>query len=283
MFGWHHCAASKSCSLTLANRAIASLTSYRPSASVLAGNSHSHTARVRSAATGSNLCTITWSLVNDRSSWGAAPSRRTARHRRAAGRTAGAARSARAARTTSGRGRSGSRWGRSRRCPWPGAVTAGSPGPARGGWGAVIALLEVLVNQLPVRRHVVLGPAADPQLADPVALQLGVAAQPGPDLRAHMVLQRTGAAVHAHPDQVLPDLRPSRVQAVASLVDIGHRPPVRRGDQRTVQAVDPVVIRAVDRVAGLPASVKHNCAPRCRHTLPDVHASLGNAQYAAYV
>src|SRR5262249_1616426 len=37
------------------------------------------------------------------------------------------------------------------------------------------------------------------------------------------------------------------------------------------------------RVAGLPASVKHNCAPRCRHTLPDVHASLGNAQYAAYV
>ena len=41
-------------------------------------------------------------------------------------------------------------------------------------------------------------------------------------------------------------------EAVAPLVDIGHRPPVRRGDQRTVQAVDPVVVRAVDRVAGVP-------------------------------
>lgn len=70
MFGWHHCAAAKSCSLTLANRATASLRSYRPSAKVPAGNSHSHTARVRSAATGSNLCTITWSLIKDRKQFG---------------------------------------------------------------------------------------------------------------------------------------------------------------------------------------------------------------------
>ena len=117
---------------------------------------------------------------------------------------------------------------------------------------AVVALLEVLVDQLPVRRHVVLGPAADRQLADPVPLQLGVAAQPGLDLRAQMVFQRAGVTIQAHPDQALPYLRPHRVQAVAPLVDIGHRPPVRRGDQRTVQAVDPVVVRAVDRVAGVP-------------------------------
>ena len=70
MFGWHHCTAAKSCSLTLANRAIASLTSCRPSANVSAGNSHSHTARVRSAVTGSNLCTITWSLTKDRKQFG---------------------------------------------------------------------------------------------------------------------------------------------------------------------------------------------------------------------
>src|SRR5439155_1075250 len=92
---------------------------------------------------------------------------------------------------------------------------------------AVVALLEVLVDQLPVRRHVVLGPAADRQLADPVPLQLGVAAQPGLDLRAQMVFQRAGVTIQAHPDQALPYLRPHRVQAVAPLVDIGHRRPAR--------------------------------------------------------
>ena len=70
MFGRHHCAAAKSCSLTLANRATASLTSYWPSANVPGGNSHSHTVRVRSTATGSNLRTITWSLINDRKQFG---------------------------------------------------------------------------------------------------------------------------------------------------------------------------------------------------------------------
>jgi len=54
---------------------------------------------------------------------------------------------------------------------------------------AVIALLEVFVDQLPVRRHVILGPGTYRQLAEPVPLELAVVGQPGLDLRAQLLLQ----------------------------------------------------------------------------------------------
>src|SRR5215813_2129747 len=96
-------------------------------------------------------------------------------------------------------------------------------------------------------------PGRDPQLAEPVALELAVVGQPGLDLRPQLLLQRPRLPGETDPDQAFPDRHMDPMQPETAAVDAVKRPPVGCRDKLAVQAIGPGVIRAADRAAELAA------------------------------
>ncbi len=101
--------------------------------------------------------------------------------------------------------------------------------------GAVVALLEVLLNEFPVRRHRVVDPPASHEPGQVIAGELGlVPAQPGVKLRSYLLLKRHGIRGQVQPDQPVELGQVHRVQPVVGLVDVRHGVPVGRAHQAAV-------------------------------------------------
>jgi hypothetical protein len=142
---------------------------------------------------------------------------------------------------------------------------------------AVVALVVVLHDHLPVRPHLVVVPGPGAQLRDAVGLD-----QTGQ--RTEVVRQRRGTTggVDEHP--TLPDLHRYLDQTVPVRLEPGHRPHRGRGGQRAVEAIGPAVVRADDAAPGrrtpvgkqlvpaVPAHVREGPHPRPvdRDEYPDV-------------
>ena len=118
--------------------------------------------------------------------------------------------------------------------------------------GAVVALHEVLDDELPVRPDVVGDPPADPEVLDAVALEGAEVPEPLDDLLQDGRLERRRVARQAHPQVAEPFPHGDRRQAVVDPVDVGHLGEVRRRDELAVEVVGPRVVRALEGALGLP-------------------------------
>ena len=117
----------------------------------------------------------------------------------------------------------------------------------------MVALHEVLDDQLPVRLDVVDDPPADLEGVDGVVVDRLDVAEPGPDRAHHGVLERRRLVGDADPDVAEPLADVRGAQAVLLPADVGHPGQVRGGDQLAVQIVGPGVVRALERALGLAA------------------------------
>ena len=139
--------------------------------------------------------------------------------------------------------------------------------------GAVVALHEVLDDELPVRLDVVADPATDAQVRDVVVVDRLDVAEPIADVLAHRVVERGRVLGQAHPHVAEPLPHRDAVQAVLDPVDVGHLGQVRRRDELAVQVVGPGVVGHWKARLTSPLSSVHSCAPRCRQTLKNARTS----------
>ena len=113
------------------------------------------------------------------------------------------------------------------------------------------ALVVVLDDDLPVRRHLVAQPHADAQLVDAVAVEdrdaLGALLE-----RRQERLRRIGE-VDEHEPGVRPD--GDRVERVRLAVEVLVLVDVRRPDEPPVEVERPGVVRALERLADVPAQL----------------------------
>ena len=122
--------------------------------------------------------------------------------------------------------------------------------------GAVVALHEVLDDELPVGLHVVGDPPAQGEVGDVVALDgLGVP-EALLDVAHDVLLEGRRVLGQADPDvaEVLADRDGD--QAVLLAVDVGHLGEVGGGDELAVEVVGPGVVRALEGARGF-AGVLH--------------------------
>ena len=138
---------------------------------------------------------------------------------------------------------------------------------------AVVALHEVLHDQLPVRRHVVDDPAPQGQAGDVIAVDQVLVPQPLPDRPDHLVLEggRLLGQADPHVAQVLPDVRLH--QRVRLSVDVGHLGQVGCRDQLAVQVVRPGVVHALERPLDLTLRLRaqpHAAVPADVEECPDL-------------
>ncbi len=107
---------------------------------------------------------------------------------------------------------------------------------------AVVALHEVLDDELPVGRDVVGDAPADGKLTELVGVDGLHGAQPGRYRAAHGVLERWWLVGQAHPRVAEPLAERDGHQAVFVPVDVGHAGQVRRRRQPPAQVVGPRVV-----------------------------------------
>ena len=112
---------------------------------------------------------------------------------------------------------------------------------------AVVALHEVLDDELPVRLDVVADPATDAQVCDVVVVDRLDVAEAIADVLAHRVLERRWLIGQAHPHVAQPLPHRDAAQAVLDPVDVGHLGQVRRRHQLAVEVVSPGVVGALER------------------------------------
>ncbi len=112
--------------------------------------------------------------------------------------------------------------------------------------GAVVALHEVLDDELPVRLDVVDDPPADLEVRHVVVLDGLHVAQPGADRADDLVLEGRRILGQADPYVPEPFAYPHAHQAVLGTADVRHPGEVGRGDQLAVQVVRPGVVRALE-------------------------------------
>ena len=112
--------------------------------------------------------------------------------------------------------------------------------------GAVVALHEVLDDELPVGLHVVGDAPADLELVDLPALDDVVVTEPPGDRAGDGVLERRRLVGQAHPDVAQPLPQVDGDQPVLRAVDVLHLREVRRGHERAVEGVGPGVVPALE-------------------------------------
>ena len=121
----------------------------------------------------------------------------------------------------------------------------------------MVALHEVLDDELPVGRHVVDHPVAHLQAVDAVPVDRGGVAEPAGDVADDVVGERRRRVRQAHPGVAEPLGQRDRHQAVPVAVDarsalVGQRGDVGRGHEFAVQRVGPGVIGTAEVAANLP-------------------------------
>ena len=151
--------------------------------------------------------------------------------------------------------------------------------------GAVVALHEVLDDELPVGLHVVGDAPADVELVDLPALDDVAVTEPPGDRAGDRVLERRRLVGQADPDVAEPLPQVDRDQPVLRAVDVLHLREVRRRDERPVEGVGPGVVPALqlalagarllhaDAGAAVPADVEERAqlpvtAADDQHVLP---------------
>lgn len=122
--------------------------------------------------------------------------------------------------------------------------------------GAVVALHEVLDDELPVGLHVVHDPLADREGRDVVALdRLGVA-EAADDIADDVLLEGGRVLRQTDPHVAEPFADCDAHQAVLGAADVGHLGEVGRRDELAVQAVGPGVVRALEGPLDLAALLR---------------------------
>ncbi len=111
---------------------------------------------------------------------------------------------------------------------------------------AVVALHEVLDDELPVGLHVVDDPLADGEAVDVVPLDRLDVAQTRHDIADDLLLEGGRVLRQAHPHIAEPLPHGHVHQAVLGTADVGHPGEIGRRDQLAVQAVRPGVVRALE-------------------------------------
>ena len=126
---------------------------------------------------------------------------------------------------------------------------------------AVIALHEVLHDQLPVRRDVVADPPPDRERADRVGVDRRGRAQPGGDRAGHRDVERRRRVGQADPGVAQPLPQRDRHQSVGVPVDVGHAGQVRGRRQPPAQLVGPGVVGAAQVAGGLSGRLQAQPGP----------------------
>ena len=128
---------------------------------------------------------------------------------------------------------------------------------------AVVALHEVLDDELPVRLDVVDDPATDGQRIDLVVVEVGHLAEAVDHLLQHGLLEGRRLVGQADPDVAQPFPQVHLLQSVLVPVDVRHLGQIRCGDELSVEIVGPGVVRALEG-PGRPCR-----RPRCRSSRHD--------------
>jgi hypothetical protein len=113
--------------------------------------------------------------------------------------------------------------------------------------GAVVALHEVLDDELPVGLDVVAHAAAETEVFDLVAVDRLDVAESITDVLHDSGIEGGRIVAQIDPDVPEPFLDRHRSQAVANPIDVGHLGEIRCCDELSVEIVGPGVVRTLER------------------------------------